>query len=251
MLWNASALKGYALEATDGLLGNVSDFLFNDTSWMARWLVVETGSWLMHRKVLLPPSTLGKPGQNHMPVTLTMEKIKNSPSIATDEPVSRQMESSIFDYYDLQPYWSTYYPAGGDLISPPYVPALYIAGSRRRDSDISDGAPDPGDPHLRSIHSLSSYSIHADDGEIGRVEDFLIDDADWGINYIKANTGNWWSSHEVLLTPRLVESLDWASQRINLRVNRHQVKESPAYDSSMTVDRVYEENLHTHYGYRW
>ena len=59
MLWNASAIKGYAIEASDGDIGTVSDFLFDDVSWQVRWLVVDTGNWLSGRKVLLPPVRLG------------------------------------------------------------------------------------------------------------------------------------------------------------------------------------------------
>ena len=59
MLRNASAIKGYAIAATDGRLGTVSDFLFDDASWLVRWLVVDTGKWLSGRKVLLPTSVLG------------------------------------------------------------------------------------------------------------------------------------------------------------------------------------------------
>ena len=60
MLWHASAINGYSIEASDGELGTVSDFLFDDASWSVRWLVVDTGNWLSGRKVLLPPSALGR-----------------------------------------------------------------------------------------------------------------------------------------------------------------------------------------------
>ena len=59
MLRKASAINGYAVAASDGRLGTVSDFLFDDASWMVRWLVVDTGNWLSGRRVLLPPSVLG------------------------------------------------------------------------------------------------------------------------------------------------------------------------------------------------
>jgi hypothetical protein len=61
MLGDASAINGYAIEASDGLLGTVSDLLFEDVGWATRWLVVDTGNWLSGRKVLLPLSVLGKP----------------------------------------------------------------------------------------------------------------------------------------------------------------------------------------------
>jgi len=86
MLWNASAVTGYAIAANDGRLGTVSDFLFDDTRWWVRWLVVDTGKWLSGRKVLLPLSTLGHPDprQREFAVELAMQQVKGSPDIDTD-----------------------------------------------------------------------------------------------------------------------------------------------------------------------
>jgi hypothetical protein len=105
MLWNASAIKDYAIAASDGRLGTVSDFLFDDASWLVRWLVVDTGNWLSGRKVLLPPSVLGHldPNGREFAVGLTMQQVKDSPDIDTDRPVSRQMETNIYDYYGWSP----------------------------------------------------------------------------------------------------------------------------------------------------
>ena len=101
MFWTASALKGYAIAATDGPLGTVSDFLFDDAGWSIRWLVVDTGNWLSGRTVLLPPSVLGQPdaGQRTFSVALSMQQVKDSPDIDTQQPVSRQMEAGVYDYY--------------------------------------------------------------------------------------------------------------------------------------------------------
>ena len=107
MLRNASAINGYAIEASDGLLGTVSDFLFDDAGWLVRWLVVDTGNWLSGRKVLLPPSALGHLDrkEREFSVRLTMQQVKDSPDIDTDRPVSRQIETNIYDYYGWNPYW--------------------------------------------------------------------------------------------------------------------------------------------------
>ena len=109
MLRNASAIKGYAIAANDGRLGTVSDFLFDDASWLVRWLVVDTGNWLSGRKVLLPPSVLGHldPKGREFAVGLTMQQVKDSPDIDTERPASRQMETNIYDYYGWNPYWGT------------------------------------------------------------------------------------------------------------------------------------------------
>jgi hypothetical protein len=106
MLWNASALSGYAIEARDGLLGTVSDFLFEDVGWVIRWLVVDTGNWLPGRKVLLPVSALGQPDRalRHFPVELTRQQVKGSPDVDMDQPVSRQVEAHVYSYYGWDPY---------------------------------------------------------------------------------------------------------------------------------------------------
>src|SRR5271165_2732243 len=115
MLWNATVIKGYAIVASDGRLGAVNDFLFDDASWRVRWLVVDTGNWLSGRKVLLPPSVLGHldPEGEKFSVRLTMQQIKDSPDIGSDRPVSRQMETNIYDYYGWSPYWDTGLYMGG------------------------------------------------------------------------------------------------------------------------------------------
>ena len=107
MLWNASVINGCAIAANDGRLGTVSDFLFDDASWLVRWLVVETGKWLSGRKVLLPPSVLGHldPKGHEFSVELTMQQVKDSPDIDIDRPVSRQMEANIYDHDGWTPYW--------------------------------------------------------------------------------------------------------------------------------------------------
>jgi len=61
MIWNASATNKYAVEATDGPIGIVSDFLFDDLHWKVRWLVVDTGKWLTGRKVIVPTHVLSHP----------------------------------------------------------------------------------------------------------------------------------------------------------------------------------------------
>ena len=115
MLWNAASLKGYAIEASDGRLGTVSDFLFDDASWLVRWLVVDTGKWLSGRKVLLPPTALGHLDEKReqFSVRLTMQAVKDSPDIDADRPVSRQMETHVYDYYGWNPYWTSGLYMGG------------------------------------------------------------------------------------------------------------------------------------------
>ena len=104
-----------------------------------------------------------------------------------------------------------------------------------------------GDPHLRSIDAVTGYHIHASDGEIGHVEDFLVDDTDWSIHYLVVDTKNWWPGKKVLISPRSAQSVNWTDRLVNLNVDRQRVKDSPIYDASTTVDRAYETQFHSYY----
>ncbi len=253
MLWDVSAITGYAIEASDGLLGTVSDLLFEDVGWTIRWLVVDTGNWLPGRKVLLPLSTLGRPDRalRRFPVELTMQQVKDSPDVDTDQPVSRQIESHVYDYYGWEPYWrSSFFPISNSMAIP-FVGPLHLSEVEPRDPDSVDAQPNEGDPHLRSIAAVTGYHIHATDGEIGHIENFLVDDAGWSIRYITVDTRNWWPGKRVLIAPRSVRGIDWADRLIDLDVNRQKVKDSPPYNPAVTVDGAYEETFLTYYGIRW
>jgi sporulation protein YlmC with PRC-barrel domain len=246
MLWNASAINGYAIAASDGRIGTVSDFLFDDASWLVRWLVVDTGKWLSGRKVLLPPSAMGHPAPtgNEFPVNLTMQQVKDSPDSDSDRPVSRQIEANIYDHYGWRPYWGT------DLLMGGYggfgggaVAALPTRGSRRRAEDIATGLQSDNDPHLRSIAAVIGYHIHASDGEIGHIEDFLVEDTDWSIHDLIVDTKNWWPGNKVLISPRLIREINWTDNLVNLDVDREKVKDSPIYDVPTKLDRALHETF--------
>jgi hypothetical protein len=249
MLRHTSELKGYAIGATDGPIGSVSDLLFDDVTWLVRWLVVDTGDFLDRKRVLLPPSALGF--VNHigrqLSVRLTKAQLKASPDISADAPVSRYMETDLYDYYGWSPYWSTGFYMGG-YGYPAAMASPVGLGFTGRDRKGDVAGREHGDQHLRSIHEVTGYHIHARDGEIGHVLDFLIEDGDWSLHYLVIDTRNWWPGKKVLISPRSIEDIDWASRLVNLDVDRQRVKDSPAYDGSKDVDRAYEYAFHGHYG---
>jgi len=209
MLRNASAIKGYAIAANDGRLGTMSDFLFDDANWIIRWLIVDTGNWLSGRKVLLPLAALGQPdpARREFHVKLTMQQVKDSPDVDTDQPVSRQIQTYLYNHYGFYPY------------------------------------PNEEDSHLRSVEAVTGYHIHASDGEIGHVADFLVEDSDWSIHEIVVDTKNWWPGKNVLISPRLIREIDWMDNVVKLNVDRERVKDSPAFDASTTVDQALQETF--------
>ena len=249
MLRNASQINGYAIAASDGRLGTVADFLFDDVSWSVRWLVVDTGKWLSGRKVLLPPVVFGRldPADGEFAVGLTMQQVKDSPDIGSARPVSRQIETNIYDYYGWQPYWGTDLLMGGFGDGGKARSVSPVPESRLLAEDIAAAQRSKDDPHLRSFEAVTGYHIHASDGDIGHVEDFLLEVADWKVRYLVVNTHNWWPGKRILIAPRSVRRIDWTDSLVNLKVDRQTVKESPAYDASTTLDRTYETNFQRYY----
>ena len=241
MLWNSSALTGYAIQAIDGNIGSVSDVLFEDVKFCMRWLVVDTGNWLPGRKVLLPVSALGHPDRELrlFPVKLTMQQVRDSPDIDTDMPVSRQHEADIFDYYGWDPYW------GGGL----YPVAAMANSARALDSPTAPGTTKvPHDQHLRSIAAITGYHIHATDGNIGHAADFLLDEEGWSLRYMCVDTGNWWPGQQVLIAPGSIRAIDWGAQLIHLDVDCSTLRGRPPYNPAMTVDGAYDDRFRSYYG---
>ena len=95
MLQVISPLKGFAIEASDGTIGMVCDFLFDDASWKVRWLVIDCGTWLTGRKVRIHPSAISREDleRQQSVVALTRAQVEDSPKLLEDQPVSQQMEN--------------------------------------------------------------------------------------------------------------------------------------------------------------
>ena len=250
MLVKATDTTGYAIQASDGTLGTVSDLLFDDASWTVRWLVVETGNWWANHRVLIPASALGHPDMaaRTVPVNLTMAQVKGSPDVDTHRPVSRQFEASAYDYYGFSPYWGTELYMGGFAYWGGMVPMAPTLEMVRREDEIAQIERQNDDWHLRSVAEVSTYNIHATDGEIGHLSDVLIEDSDWSLRYLIVNTSNWWQGKEVLISPRSTQSIRWTEHLIYLGVTKDLIRTSPEYDASRPVDTAFDADMAGHYG---
>ncbi|WP_131196229.1 PRC-barrel domain-containing protein [Lichenihabitans psoromatis] len=248
MLLAVSALKGYAILASDGRIGSVSDVLFDDESWRLRWLVVDTGTWLSERKVLVHPSAIGvvDHDRQELPIRMSKAQIERSPDISRDRPVSLQMQGQLYDYYGWDPVWggSGYFGGGLGLVG-----SSGYSGMGATPMPNGHGSDD-GDPHLRSTTAVTGSHLEATDGEIGHVENMLIDDAGWDVRYLIVDTRNWWFGQHVLISPYAVKSISWSDRTIQLDVTRASVKASPAWVPTAMIDQVYEKRLHNHYGWQ-
>lgn len=239
MLIKAKTLKGYTLDSYDGEIGKVIEFYFDDQHWTIRYLVAYTGKWLMDRQVLISPHALVDVSEEeqHITVNLTQKQIEDSPALDSDKPVSRQFEEDYYGYYEWPMYWAGPYMWGAY----PYIV---------RDGDrLKESTPDEKtwDPHLRSTQEVSGYHIQAADGEIGHVEDFVIDDQTWAIRYLIINTGNWWPGKKVLVSPQWIKRVSWSESKVFVNLPCEIIKQSPEYTEDSLITRDYEAELHRHY----
>src|SRR5580692_9622620 len=107
MLRSLRQLSGNHLGASDGDIGHVKDFYFDDQTWAVRYVVADTGKWLTGREVLLTPHAFSasQPAGKTLFVNLTRKQIEDSPAMETHKPVSRQYEEEYYRYYGWPYYW--------------------------------------------------------------------------------------------------------------------------------------------------
>jgi len=245
-----NSLICYSIGAADGEIGKVKEFYFDDKTWTIRYLIVETGSWLFGRKILLSPEALLTPswGKLQFPVDLTMEQIKNGPDIDTDKPVSQQQEMDLSDYYQWSGYWAGGLWVGGMGTSGMMAPSMVPQEEATENKKNATGKEIPEDPHLRSTDKVIGYHIQATDGRIGDVEDFIMDDKTWKIDFIEVDTGHWFPGKKVLISPKWIREINWKTSSVIVNTTEEQVKNSPEYVPSENLSDSYEANLRNYYG---
>jgi sporulation protein YlmC with PRC-barrel domain len=242
MLRSVEDLLGYQVRGTDGEIGTVHDFYFDDESWTIRYLVVDLGDLLSARRVLLSTAPLGRPQSEEelFPVLLTQEQVEQSPPVDVEQPVSRQMEEELHAYYDWSPYWRLSTPAlaGG---------ALAVTETLSEPEEKTEPAG-RSDPHLRSVREVRGYHIEAANGEVGHVEDFVADDESWILRYLVVDTRNWLPGRKVLVALPWISNVNWVTRKVYVELKREVIEKSPEFEPEGPIDREYEVRLHEYYG---
>ena len=239
MLIKAKTLKGYKLHSFDGEIGKVTEFYFDDHHWTIRYLVADTGNWLTGRHVLISPYALVAVNkeEQYITINLTKKQIEDSPPLDSDKPVSRQFEERYYGYYGWPVYWGGPYMWGPN-------PFIVRDHNKRIKSIQGEKALDS---HLFSTNDVSGHDVQATDGEIGHVDDFIIDDETWAIRYLIVDTKNWWPGKKILLSPQWIEHVSWNESKVFVNNLREAIKQSPEYTEDSLLTRDYEARLHRHY----
>jgi hypothetical protein len=231
MLRRLADLEGHPIEATNGAIGQVTDFLFNDELWGVRYIVVQTSEWFSNRIVLISSIAAGQPDWSYhtLRVPMTTDQVRDSPGVDTNRPVSQRYESGYCGYSGHCPY----YWGNAGLWGANEYP-----GVDRHSND---------DSHLRSANAIMHYHIKASDGSIGHVQGLLLDEDTWDIRYLVVQTSNWWLGHKVLIAPQWIHGVSWSERTVSINLPRESIKGSPPYTSVGTVHREEEARLYEHY----
>lgn len=208
MIIAAKDIYGTPVEGSDCRAGTLYDLLFDDQTWRLRHLVVSTDRLFLGRQVLLAPAAVEQADwlERRLRLRLTREQVRHSPSVESDLPVARRESAMAAQVLVWEAYWTNFIDD---------IPEVW------------------GDPHLRSTKMLTGLHLHCTDGQLGHVEDFVIDDELWSVCDLVVDTRNWWPGKRVLIEPTQVESIDWDEREIRLSLAREEVEHRPAYQHEM------------------
>jgi hypothetical protein len=199
--------------------------------------------------VLISPYAVKQPlvGDKKLDVNLSRQQVRDSPDIDTHQPVTRQHEREYLSHYDYPAYWegAGLWGMGPFPLSPPYPPS---AAEIAEDQAMKARDRQAADVHLRSTAAVTGYTLQASDDSIGHVQDLVFDDESWAIRYFVVDTRNWWpGGKKVLIATHWVNQIDWATRTVHVTLTRDEVKHSPTYQEDLTIDRGYEQRLHSAY----
>ena len=233
MLRSIKQLYGDKLGASDGEIGHVKDFYFDDQNWVVRYLVADTGSWLSGRQVLISPHAIGTPDRTGkvLGVNLTRKQIEDCPSIGTHKPVSRQYEEDYYRYYGWPYYWE-----GSGLWGMGGVPLLELPPKPFPGEPVVASGRSPADAHLRSAQAVNGYHLQASDKMVGHICDFLMDDQSWAIQQLVIKIGHRFSGTEVQIPSNQVDRISYDESTVFVKLTSAAVEQRPA--SHLVLDRA-------------
>jgi len=247
MLKRTKNLCGFRIHTTDGEIGHVEEMYFDDEKWTVRYIVIETGPWMLGKEVLISPVSVDTINweQKYISVRLSKGQVKDSPDIDTDRPISRQKEMEYHRYYNIPVYWRGVGLWGSGMYPVVNPEVIEDVEQQQREHPLPEN--ESGDTHLRSTSEVIGYYVHAVDGEIGHVEDFIFDDEKFAIRYMLIDTGKIFSGKKVLLTPKLIDKVVWEKSMVNVNTSKDKITSAPEFESDEDITQEYEERTFKHY----
>lgn len=234
MLRQIRPLRTYRLHATDGDIGHLEQFYFDDRDWKIKYFVVDIGTWLHGKKVLMSPSAIIGVDASTRTINAAFNKqqVQGSDDVGTHKPEGLEQPHDYSLYLGL-----------------PYYLRLHALSDSDHEAVVGR-ADDPEhayDEHLRSSKMVSRYHVMAVDGEIGQIEDGIVDDQTWTIKYVVATVSNWWSAKKVLVPTEWILWISAAESNVYVSLTRDNIATAPYFDPEKPLTGDLEIALHNHY----
>lgn len=220
MLRPAGQLLGYRLVDREGIVGSVEDFHIYCPGWSVRHAAIFTGEWLSGRWVLVPIELLGPPDplQREVSLLIMRERIRIAPVPESDRPPSSLFESALYRHYGVPP--------------PQAIPRAGQTGL---------------ETSLWSLESVRGCQVDALDMEVGRVDDYLLDDSDWRIRYLIVNLRRWMPGRKVVVPVAAIRLLSWKHRRIALGLSRDGILAAPRFEGPGSLSEEYQNGLESYF----
>jgi hypothetical protein len=239
MLRQIRELGTYRLHAKDGYIGHLEQFYFDDRDWKIKYFVVDIGTWLHGKKVLMSPSSIvgvDAPDKT-INAAFTKQQVQESDDIGMHKPEGLEQRRD----YSLYLGWP-YYLGDSDRGPVPVRTDQLEKGETPEYSFRQEY-----DEHLRSSKVVSRYHVMAVDGEIGQIEDGIVDDQTWTIQYLVSTIRNWWSGKKVLLPTEWILWVNAAESNVYVGFKRDNIATAPAFHPEKPLTHEFEIALHNHY----
>jgi hypothetical protein len=202
------SLRHYLVHGTDGDVGRVRDVYFYERRWRARYLIVDIRHWLRDRRVLLAADAVRMLDhvRRQVVVALTRTQVEQSPPTQTAVPVALQHDVDLYAYFGFPYSWT---------------------GAVLRGDPLSGFEHD--DPHLCSAEAMVGYGVRGQDGEVGHVEDFLVDVRSWAIRDVVVRSKRW-PAHRLLISPFLITRASWERRELDVDQPRDAIARGSSFE---------------------
>jgi hypothetical protein len=240
MISRASKLRNCTVSGPSGEAGKLRDVYFDDHTWKARYLILDTGGWpLGGRQLVLPPAAIvdWDPTEGKVSVALSQEQIESCPVVGESGASSREEQDAWERHFGMSGAWGALQvqiPVAEPPKDEPSAAPPKLAGA-------------PAESQLWSSAEVTDYALAAEDGDIGRVQDFLVDSGTWTIRFVVV-LRSWLAGTETLLPPLQIRSVDTEEMKVFVGVTRDAVLNAPVWDGLEPIGVSYEQAIQRHYG---
>jgi hypothetical protein len=249
--YGAQALKGTIVRATDGDVGKVDQFYFDDQSWAVRYIVIAIGRLFGERKILFSPGGAKRIDSDGLHVGATVSQIHNSPGIDTEKPVSRVMEQELHDFYGWPYYWN--FPVNYDSMGIPlYRGYNEFKGPMARieeqlEEKWMEAKKRAEQSHLRSSGEVIGYDVSARNDIVGITEELLVDADQWVIRYLIVDLGSIVPGRKVLIASPWIQEISWETKRLFTDIAGEAIRHGPPFNPAIPIDKGFETRLFDYY----